>query len=95
MGFRARLSPNKSLLGTKEEAHSCWLDKVKVEKLGHMGIWANLSYTTSQLYVATSEDRFLTLVLPLIKLTPQIVQDYSIVLPFGFSKMVQQVRFAR
>ena len=38
MGFRARLSPNKSLLGTKEEAHSCWLDKVKVEKLGHMGI---------------------------------------------------------
>lgn len=95
MGFKARLSPNKFLLGAKEEAHSYWLGKVKAEKLGNMGIWANISYTTFQLYVATSEDRFRTLVLPLIKLTPQIVQDYSIVLPFGFPETVQQVDFAR
>ena len=29
-----------------------------VEKLGHVGISADKSYTTSQLYVATGEDRF-------------------------------------
>lgn len=66
-----------------------------VEKLGHVGISADKSYTTSQLYVATGEDRFPAFLLPLIKSTPQITQDFSIMLHLGFPEMVQQVDFAK